>query len=338
MFGFRTKPQSWLVTSVADTHLRYLYLDTDDQGLFVRNHGVVGLPLGVIVKGEVLRAQAFLDILKSLHKELFITESFVENIILIPQEQVVVADLIIPTLDTGKKLSPQVYQFLKEHQEEYPWITNHSYAPVYDKRSGKVYLEAIRVDRYTSLETIFVQAGFTKPSLHGELSFAGFLLRDQKQYLSLIVGEDITYLAEYEYGYLRTFKRFEFSYRSLERVVAKYLHLSSPIQARTIVTEYGIARSHREETVYRELTRTLTPLTDVLRKRCTVSHIPVSILYLGVPLLGMVDALELRLPGQVNEFDPFSDLLSGFHNVLALHADQRHTYNLLALAVVAQRA
>ncbi len=84
MFTITRPIQSWLVFSLDhDEQLKYLYLDTDEKGIFVRAYGKVALESGILSKGEVLRAQAFLEVLTKLKKDLALEKKAPKFILLL---------------------------------------------------------------------------------------------------------------------------------------------------------------------------------------------------------------------------------------------------------------
>ncbi len=337
MFTITRPIQSWLVFSLDhDEQLKYLYLDTDEKGIFVRAYGKVALESGILSKGEVLRAQAFLEVLTKLKKDLALEKKAPKFILLLPQEHFLQESLVIPDLNLKKKLSKQVQTFLEENKEAYSWLENHTYVPTYDLRTKKVYLEIVRADRYQSFAIIFQQAGFSPISIHGNLAAVASHLDEAERSVSIVVGEQTTRLVDFEYSHLLKEKRFEFSYQSLLKIIIKHLRLSSPERAQSILSEYGISRAHREESIYRELNRSLTPLSDVLRKRST-GQLSLSMLFLGTPLAGMIDTLEQQTRLPIVEIDPFIGKNSPFHQVLSLPAGERYEYIPLALAALATK-
>lgn len=337
MFTVTRPIESWLIFSLDhDEQFKYLYLDTDEKGVFVRTYGKIAIESGILAKGEVLRAQAFLDVLTKLKKDLALEKKAPKFILLLPQEYFLQESLVIPDLNLKKKLSKQVQTFLEKNKETYLWLENHTYVPTYDLRTKKVYLEIIRADRYQSFSIIFQQAGFSPIAIHSNLAGISSYLGDAERSLTIVVGEQNTRLVDFEYDHLLKEKRFEFSYQPLLKIIMKQLKLSSPDRAQAILSEYGISRAHREESIYRELHRSLTPLSDVLRKRST-GTLSLSALFLGTPLAGMVDTLEQQTRLPIVEIDPFVGKNSPFHQVLSLPANERYEYALLALAVLAAK-
>lgn len=339
MFTKKHPNESWLVFLLQhDQELRYLYLDTDTQGIFVRAYGTIDIENGVIEKGEILKAQKFLDILKKLKKNIGEIKKDTQHILLLPQEYVQHEHCVLPDINLKKKLSPQVKTFLEQDSELYPWLSTHSFQPVFDTRTQKIYLELIRADRYKSFSIVFEQAGFLNIAIHGAMTSLGAFVRNTKHSMVMVVSEHTTRILDFEFHHLIREKKFEFSPQLLLRIIRNHLKSVSPEYAKNILREYGISRAHREEKLYHELLRNLNPLASVMRKRTLARSVPVYICFTTDFILGLTDTLEQQLKIPIEEIDPFMGPSGLFHEVLFLPAQDKNTYSLLAAAALRYRS
>lgn len=330
MFSFST-PKVHVVITITNNDIRYVIVDKDKEGFFVVHHEEASLPEGIIEKGEILQAQALTTILRKMNS------TIVNHL---PSKKKAVYSLLLPhhyfrfeTLSFEEPLPEKntqqyVVQYLRDNSETYPWVTNHTYNLRYNQEENEVYVEALNNDIHMSYDTVLTTAGFKDTVITNNISACGPLLSDQKIAQIILFGEESSYLIGYRNGYRVSSQKFEISYRRFVSDIVRGLRIDSKV-ARKIIHEYGVSRAHKDEKVYTQLMRSLTPLLDILRKKKTRAQYPLYIWYLDTPITAMEEVIEKRVNITVKELNPFRLNNYPFHEVLTLHKDESYRYSLL---------
>lgn len=330
MFSFST-PKVQVVIAITNSDIRYVIVDKDSDGFFVVHHEEAELPEGIIEKGEILRAEALSSILKKVNGNIMTH---------LPAKKKAVYSLLLPhhyfrfeTLSLQDPLpqkNTQQYlaQYLNDNSETYPWVTNHTYSFHYNEEDQEVYIEALNSDMYTSYETLLTTSGYKDVAITSNTTACGFLLSHHKTAQMVLFGEESSYLIGYRNGYRVSSQKFEISYRRFVAEIVKGLSIDKE-RARKIIREYGVSRAHKDERVYTQLMRSLTPLLDILRKKKTSAKYPLYVWYLDTPIVAMEEVIEKRVNINVTELNPFALPGYSFHEVLTLHKQESYRYSLL---------
>ena len=316
---------------IDDSIIRYLVLNKDENGFFVEHHDEAFLPQGVIVKGEILKAQVLLGILKKIQEKVTkkLTEmSKPQYSLLLKNDYFLNTQLELPGYSGGKNLTKQLKKFLSKHREDYSWFKDHNYRSHFDKETSKVYIQALPIEVYKSYQMLLTQAGMDPVSIYSDLYATEYLLDTQETAVVVVIGEDVSRVVEYRNNHYLSDQKFQVSYQKFTSDIIKNLGIKED-EARDIVRTYGVSRAHRDQKVYQHIMRSITPLVDFLRKRKTITQTPVCLWYLDTPVLGMADLLQKRLKTQVHKIDPLRHDTYFFHDIISLHRDDSHRYSLL---------
>lgn len=338
MFGLTEKPKIQVVLSISNNDIRYVMVDRNDHGFFVVHHEEASLPEGIIEKGEILRAEALTTILKKVHDTIegcLPVNKKAQYSLLLPHHYFRYEMISLEESLPEKKPQQFVADYLQENSDTYPWVTNHTYQFHYHEDDNELYIEALNSDIYTSYATVLSSAGFGDVTVTSNTTACGKLLSDQKTSQMVLFGEDSSYLIGYRNGHRIASQKFEISYQRFVADIVKSLSID-PDVARKIIREYGVSRAHKDEKVYNQLMRALTPLLDLLRKKRTLTKYPLYVWYLNTPIVAMEEVIEKRVGIEVSELNPLSLSLYPFNEVLTLHKHDSYRYSLLIAYALTQ--
>ena len=330
MFG-SSQPKKQVVLSLSDTEIAYLVVDRDENGFFVIHHERAELPKGIIQNAEVLRAEALTTILKKSYQDIM------EHL---PKKSRCSFSLLLPHVHftheivgfgeeiPKKTLSRFIQKHLKENPERYPWSRTHSYTFEYSEERNEIAFEALDNEKYSSFRHVCEAAGIKEVGIVSNTKACGTLLENYPTASMILFGDESSYLIGYRNGYCISSQRFEVSYRRCITDITKGLRVDGNM-AKKVIREYGVTRSHKDQSVYNQLMRSFTPLIDILRKRKTDKKQQLFTWHLRKPLRGMEEMFYKRVGVSVEELNPLHLDEYPFHEVLHLHKEESYQYSLL---------
>lgn len=325
--------QPRVIFAVNDHRIQYLILDHDDQGFFIVHHDEAELPEGIVSKGEVLRAEAFSEILRKAKKDIKekLTSSGFNLIVLLDSDYVDITTIKLPDFEEKNDAGKQLRSYLNKHREDYTCLDTHYYY-VRQHNQGVFHVELIEKHHYESYQTLFDVAGFSRPSIYSQMYPVGdFVYESTGVIFVLLFEKSFTRVIEYQDGKLIKSKKFECSFDQIMKDISRNISVELP-EARKIMNTFGVSRSHRDEKVYRRIIRSMTPLLDYLRRRKGIAKIPLYTWYTDIPLVGMEDLLHKRLGSRVEILDPLEAKKERVHEVLSLPKEESYRYSLLLAA------
>ena len=333
------KSSTQLVLYCDDLSIRYLLLDRDDQGLFVRAHDEAELPLGVLERGEILKAEAFTGILRTI-KTAVEREGFklknIQTTLILDNDYFKHVDFDLPGYSFRKDLHKQIQSFIKNN-DEYSWLKDAHVSARYDDQQKKLYAYTLSKHLSSGYLHSLEKAGFRDVSIHSDMFACEQLVGSDPHVRMIVVGDKYSKLVELKHGHYVSDKKFQVSYQQFSSDIIKNLNIPKDT-ARKIVREYGVSRAHKDQKVYARIIRSLTPLVDYLRLQKDIRTTPLFLWYLDTPIIAMADVLSKRLSTQVQELDPLKQSPRAFHEVLSLQRDDSHRFSLLlAQAMVNDR-
>lgn len=322
---FSQKQLTKSVIKIDDASLSYITLAKNDQGFFVSQHETIELPEGIIVRGEILKADVFFNILKK-------TASTFENKnidILLSHEYFLCADGVLDTSSKDVPLKKRVQDYFKNTANSESWHKTHvcEFSTHTIRNKENVLFKCLPKDIQKSYVHVCKRAGFKVSSISSDILAFDHLLSDERTSL-IHVGAQTTRVAEFKSGMYMSHKTFEVSYHQFIKDIEKHLNISL-MEARSILDQHGLLRSHREEKVYTRLLRSMSPLIDFLSKRKIKDALAIRVVFDEKPIPGFVDYVLKALKIDTAELDILYTNEYAFQDILSLHRDESYQYQSL---------
>jgi len=322
---FSQKKITKSVIKIDDAELSYVTLAKNNQGFFVQQHETIELPEGVIVRGEILKADMFLAMLKKIAKNL--DNKKID--ILLSHEYFLCVDAVIDNSSQGLSVKKRIQGYFKNTKDSQSWHTTHAYEFSLHTINNRenILFKCLPTDIQKSYDQICKQAGLKVASMSSDILAFDHLLMNER--VSLIhVGAETTRVVEFKSGMFVSNKKFQVSYNQFVQDIEKNLNVSSE-QSRAILDQYGLLRSHKEEKVYTRLLRSISPLVDFLSKKKIKASLLIRVVFDEKPIPGFVDYLAKALRVDTAELDVIYTNKYVFQDILSLHRDESYHYQSL---------
>lgn len=328
---FSTKQGSKSVISISDSRIAYITLSRDAQGFFISGYDEVALVPEIIKKGQILKPELLIKILKKLAKELPTTSIDV----LLPHDHIECHRFDI--VDQRRAASnKKIQRTLIKDNPEFAEENYCEYDGVFDSESKIHHIVArgIKKDLHTDYQYVCKQSGLKVQSYNSDLLALDVLVGTDRSNI-VVVGESSIRIADFKKGLYLENKKFESSYQSLIKEVARMVDVPTDT-AVDIIQRYGILRAHKDEKVYKRLLKTLNPFFDFVKKRKIKDEIKMYMIFTAFPIKGMVDHTGALFNGIVSECNIFQSDHYTFHPVLSLHKKDSYRYQSLIAQALRQ--
>ncbi|MCA9351444.1 hypothetical protein KC929_01550 [Patescibacteria group bacterium] len=316
-----TKKASRTVVLITDTHIAYLTLANNGRGFFVVAHDWSPLPEGVVVRGEILKAEVLKKILEKIAKKV----------------QVKKVDLILPheyffttsvSLGEGRgTLEKRLAKIARD--QDLAWYRTHHIElyPYKENDKDQALCVGLPKEVASSYRHVFARAGLEVLSFQSHyLAFGPIVPKGRVS--QVIVGETSTEIVEFKDGIYQSSKTFASSYRDFIESVVDVLSITEP-KAREIFARYGVLRAHRDERVYRKVTKSMSPVIEFITQRGMKEGSSLVVTFLDLPIRGYVDALGKVVGDAAGELYVIKHPRYQFQDVLTLHRDDSYRYQPL---------
>jgi len=313
--------------SISDTAFRYVVVDRDQNGFFVPAYGETFLEEGIVVKGEIIKASALLDVITSFKKNLPDSSVSIYSLVL-PHQYFIHDSFLVAGVSSQKQKNSAIQQYLGDNIQQYPWAENHSCLYQTDEHD-MVYVEALPHERYQSYITLLSSCGIDNVEVHSDISAVSVMVKDSPSVVIKIDNEK-SYVFEINNGFVESKKTFELSYQSLVSDVVKFLGVDLDF-ARKVVRKYGVSRAHQEPKVYQRIVRSVSPLLDYLKVNKSTRKKKIYLWFSHEPLVGMKDVLTKQMHTEINVISPVHNEIALYHEVLDIHMDDTYRYSALLL-------
>lgn len=320
---FSRKKQYKTVLQITDTMITSLTLGKDTKGFFIHDHQSLKLPEGVIVHGEILKAEMLSTRLKKIvlsYKE----QGTVD--IIFPYENFTYASALLEKSSSRKNIKTRIREYFKKTPGTELWRQTHvcefSHHPHEEKE--RIVFRCLPQDIFNSYFFLFKKFGFRVGSITSDVLAFDHLF-DAERTRTLFVGEQSTRLVEYHQGMYTQSKSFQFSYEQLRKDIMSYTKMNE-LDANKVLERYGLLRSHPDEKVYKKLVRSLGPLLEVIQKTKLKQTSHVALVFEQTPLKGISDIIEKTTGLATDDFDILKQKKYSFHDVLTVHRKKLHNF------------
>lgn len=314
------------VVAIDDTSLSYVTVQKNAGGYDIVGYGNANLPEGVVVRGEILKADFLATALGKIRKS--ISSPLVD--VLIPHEYFVCSN--IPLMPPLKKQSikDRVQQYFHNQDNPAPWQQTHvcefsSVTKAGDK--DHVLLRCLQKDIYRSYDYVARQAGLTMNAISSEILAYDHLIPNDRVFF-VALHQHYCLVVEFKNGIYTSMKKFQVSYEQFKRDIKKNIS-TSDAEADKILKKYGVLRAHKDERVYRRLQQSLTPLLDYLSKRKISDQYTILVTFDDVPVAGFVDAISQASGAECYELDIIATSQFNFADILSLHRNESYQFSAL---------
>lgn len=321
----KRKQRDKVVISLNDKKIKYLTLSKNDYGFYIKNYDSADLDDGVIVRGEVLKAEFLSKILKKISKKIN-----VKSIDLILPHEYFLFDLHIVKKEKKKSNKKILKKYLNKNKYNISWASTHSYEyDLFDREDNvKALFRAIPNAVNSSYQHVFKKSGMKINSIQSEIvSFSDLLYRNENSN-QIFVDSDHTYLLEYKDGVFVSDERFDVSYDQFINDIKKNIKVSDN-EAKKILAKYGTLRTHKDEKVLNGIERSMGPILSFLKKDRLKKKNPIYVHFSNTPILGFSDKMRKVLKMDIYDLCVFCSSKNTFQDVLTLHKKDSYEYEPL---------
>lgn len=325
MFGARAHTTHTLF--ISDTHLRLLSFVEKKGVLSIQHHHEETLPSGIVIEGELMKAEAFRQILSLLKKKF---PQIKQIILVLPFEHFEFHALEVGHEHRAYPLKKKMKSTLRELKERPLWMNNYAYEVQNFTTVSDDYLffECLAHENAAAYEHIIKQAGFTLTQVHADLQLLAQSRGEQRSHIVYVEEHRIS-VALVDRYMIRHIQSFPFSQKDFIAVVRKYGELDEKM-ALEVFLRYGFLRSHRSQKVYRKLIELMAPVFFALNQKPYITD--VHIVFGKLPYLGFVDMFKKQTKHHIREYDLIAEYLLKEDQVLPLHKREVYPYQSLIAA------
>ena len=319
---FSKKPLTKSVMRIDNNSISYITLSKSDNGFFVKEYESFDLVPGIIVDGEVLKADVLTKIFKKMAKKI---EN--KNIdIILPHENFFFAHDVLNDGNKTLPLKKRIKNYFQNNAHPQPWHTTHicEFSTHLCQGKEKVLFTCLPDTLQKGYVHLVENAGLEIGSLTSDMLAFNHLLGDKQVSLVGFSGHDVD-VVNFSAGACSSSCKVDISYQKLVSDITKYVKID-PAQARDILTSHGVLRSHKNERVYMQLLRSIAPLVDELRKGKVKDLSQIIVVFRDHPIPGLPGYLAKVLGSDVQELDVIYNGKYVFQEVLNLHRNDSYQY------------
>lgn len=319
---FSKKKQSKSVIKITDTNISYLTLEKNQQGFFVSQHNSIDIPNGIIKKGEILKADIFLKLLRKIQSDIKNKEIDV----LFAHDFFLCNDIILGSQSKSTSLKKRVKAYFNNLSENQPWHKTHvcEFQSFNIDKKESLLLTCLPVDIQQSYIHVLKKSGLKVQSINSDILALGHLLPEKNSSL-IYLSRKKTRIIDFKQGMYIGNKTFQFSYEQLINDIMKNVSLSEE-EALKILQKYGVLRAHKDESVYKRVSRSMAPLLDFFSKRKSKNELNIFVVYDKTPIKGFADTVSYSARNKVIDFDVFNVKKYLFQEPLPLHKKDSYEY------------
>lgn len=312
------------VISIADHSLSYLTLEKKPDGFSIIDHEIIELPEGIVSEGHILKADVLYKILKKIADK--IKNKNID--LILDQELFVFSRTILDENSKKQSLKKRIKTYFKNHPEKQSWQDTHvcefSLHPSAEKEH--VLFTCLPVELQSGYTHIFKKAGFSIGSFAPSLKALGHFCTAEKELL-VHIDKNAIRVIEYMQGMYVSHKTFASSYPQFIKDILKNITLSED-HAKNILAEHGFLRSHKDEKVYKQLIRSLSPLIQFMTQKKAKRFNQISVIFADYPLPGFTDLLQKNFNVPTRHLDILTTEKYSFQEVLSLHKNETYPYQI----------
>lgn len=322
---FRSRSKISRVLSMNDYEIRLISLRHEKKRSIIELHRTMTLDPGIIIHGEIVKAEALQKIL-----EKFIPQSYKKEHIhlLLPHRLFSFHQLAVPDEFRKGKVKKIVKRVLAHLQEKPEWLSTHAYEPqlIQDNKMTALFFECLAKSVFDGYRHVFDRMNIFLDEVRSDLSAFSHLIPQGKTGF-IMVKQDGFHVINFENGIPAEGHFVELSVDDLIRSIMKYAPCDEH-QARSILFQYGFQRTHKSESVYKHLVQSLSPLVDML-DRDADRHF-VHVCFESQPIPGLIDFLIKHSKHTIHELDVVSRYLhSPDSMMIPFHRNEGYSYQAL---------
>lgn len=310
------------VLMMTDSHLSYLTLEKKADGFSISDHEVLELPTGMLVNAEILKADLLYKILKKLAGK--IKNKNID--VILDHDLFHFADDVLDPETKKQQVKKRVKSYFKHNTKKHTWQDTHvcEFSLHQQDEKDHVFFSCLPIELQSSYTHVFEKAGFVIQSFCSSLVAFDHLLTHTKEIL-VVVDYDVIRVVEFKSGMYVSHKTFASSYGQFIKDIKKHLSISSE-KSQEILSEHGFLRSHKDEKVYKQLIRSLSPLLQFMTQRKAKQLDYISVVFADYPLPGFVDILKKNFKVPAKHLDVLTTDTYTFQEVLSLHKNETYPY------------
>jgi Tfp pilus assembly PilM family ATPase len=322
------------VIRINDEYISYLTVSKNEHGFFIDNYESIEIPEGIIVKGEILKADILYTLLKKIKSQ--IKNNHVD--ILLPHDYFLCSDAFLGKETEHKDIKKRIKEYFKNKTNTEPWHTTHvcEFSTHEVRGKEKVLFKCLPKDIQKSYVHVCKKSGFKINSISSDILAFDHFFKNERTLLVHVEEEHIR-VAEFKSGMYVSHKTFQASYKQFTQEIMNQVKVPYS-KARSIIGEYGFLRDHKEEKVYTRLVRSLSPLIDFISKSQneflkikgsstkTKESVVVKVVFGDIHIPGFVDMISQSTRGDISEFDIVYNGTYTFQDVLTLHRKDSYQY------------
>lgn len=321
-----TRETNKTVISINDEILSYITIQKNAQGYDVTDYGEAYLPQGVVVRGEILKADFLGNALKKIAQK--ISQTNID--IMIPHEYFLCKNAVLENAQKKETLKDRVQQYFNNKETSEEWQSTHicefSIYPVAHQKDT-VFFKCLNKEMYQSYEYVVTLAGLQMDTISSEILAYSHLIPPERTFL-ISLQKNYALVSEFKNGIYLSAKKFQVSYEQFTGDIKKNISLSDE-EAYKILKKYGVLRSHKDERVYKRLMQSMSPLLDYISKRKISDQYTILVTFADTPVLGFVDAIAQATMAHSEELDIITTNQYNFADILSLHRDDSYKFSAL---------
>lgn len=322
MFTKKQKITEKVTFKVTDNAISCITLVLQSGKYSVKNYQDIPLEKGIISKAEILKPEALASILRD-----FSSQMSNKNVnILLPHGLFLCSEGILSSQDKDKPLRSRVKEYFKKNTKKEKWHATHvcEFSDYVVKDTQAILFRCVEKDIYKSYIHVWEKAGLSVSSINSTvLAFDHVLPKERSTFI--YIDHTHTRVVDFKDGLYISSKSFEFSYNQLVKDIVKNVSIDEK-EAKKILSRYGLLRAHKDEKVYKNLLRSVSPLLDFLKRRKVKESVGVTVVFADTPLLGFMDILKKSISTEVKELDILQKEKYPFQEVLTLHKKDSYKY------------
>jgi len=320
-----TSEKTKTVISLSDHEIRYVTIAKNKKGFYIKKFDSAELEEGIIKDGEILKADFLRKILLNIAKKI---NSEVINLLL-PHHHFSF-DTHTINKEEGLTNLKLFKKYIKEQKKNIPWAATHSYEYELfeNEKQISILFSTLRRETYSAYDFIFKKVGLKINSVSSDILAFSPLLSQTERVTQIYVDQDYSYVIEYKNGLYMNDRKFQLSRNQLLDDIKKNIQIND-VEAKKILEQYGVLRTHKDSKVLARMERSMSPLFEFITKRKIKEKSSVVVHFSDTPILGFVDKVSKITKTDVSALCSLKSPMFPFHEVITLHKKKSYVYEPL---------
>jgi hypothetical protein len=223
-------------------------------------------------------------------------------------------------------LKKRIQKYFKNKKKKEDWHDTHvcefSLHTRHDRET--FFLNCLPTNIQSSHTHVFKKAGFNIMTFNSSmLSFDHFCNHEKD--LLIFIAKDTMRVLEFISGMYVSRKTFSASYLQFIQDIQKHLNIDSDA-AKDILMQHGLLRSHKDQKVYKQLIRSLSPLVKFMTQRKAKRGEHISVVFEDYQIPGFIDLIKKNFKVPVSHLDVLNNESYPFQEILSIHKNETYPY------------